>query len=64
MLKEFNLAIDVTVQPMEFKAIADEIKKKRPALLLIMVDLMDLPNSFYNGFSGQFCSVFYCIALM
>ena len=52
MLKEFNLAIDVNVKPMEFHAIASEIKKKSPALLLIMVDLMDLPHSFYGGFSG------------
>ena len=52
MLKEFNLAIDVVIKPMEFQAIADEIKKKSPALLLIMVDLIDLPNSFYSGFSG------------
>ena len=54
MLKEFNLAIDVTIKPMEFKAIVHEIKKKRPALLLIMIDLMDMPHSFYDGFSGKF----------
>lgn len=54
MLKEFDLAIDVAIKPMEFKAIAAEIRKKRPALLLIMIDLIDLPHSFYRGFSGQF----------
>ena len=62
MLNEHNLAIDVSVQPMEFQAIADEIKKKSPALLLIMVDLMDLPHSFYSGFSGQF--VFFALLLV
>jgi len=59
MLKEFDLAIDVSVKPMEFKTIAAEIKKKRPALLLIMVDLTDLPHSFYQGFSGQFVTFFF-----
>jgi len=54
MLKEFNLSIDVSVEPMEFRAIAAEIKKKSPALLLIMIDLTDLPHSFYTGFSGWF----------
>ena len=54
LLKEFNLAIDVTAETMEFQAIADEIKKKSPAILLIMVDLVDLPHSFYSGFAGLY----------
>jgi len=62
LLKEFNLAIDVTAQTMEFQAIADEIKKKSPALLLIMVDLVDLPHSFYSGFAGLY--VFCVLQLM
>lgn len=64
VLKEFNLAIDVTVKPMEFQAIADEIKRKSPALLLIMVDLVDLPHSFYSGFSGQCAFFLLLIGLM
>lgn len=61
LLKEFNLAIDVTAKTMEFQAIADEIKKKSPALLLIMVDLVDLPHSFYSGFAGWYVL---CILLL
>jgi len=56
LLKEFNLAIDVTAETVQFQAIADEIKKKSPALLLIMVDLTDLPHSFYSGFAGLYIS--------
>jgi len=52
LLRDYNLAIDVTVETMQFQAIVDEIKKKSPALLLFMVDLVDLPHSFYHGFAG------------
>jgi hypothetical protein len=38
---------------MEFKAIAEQIKKTSPALLLVIVDLTDLPNSLYDGFAGE-----------
>lgn len=57
MLKEFNLAIDVTAKPMDFPAIADEIRRKSPALLLVMVDLVDLPHSFFDGFSSK-CALY------
>jgi hypothetical protein len=53
LLDKFNIAIDVTVKPMEFKAIAEQIKKTSPALLLVIVDLTDLPNSLYDGFAGE-----------
>jgi len=54
LLDRFNIAIDVAVKPMEFQSIADHIKKTSPALLLVIVDLTDLPNSFYNGFTGRY----------
>lgn len=43
----------MVVKPMEFQTITAEIKKTSPALLLVIVDLTDLPNSFYDGFAGK-----------
>jgi GTPase SAR1 family protein len=51
LLTEFNVAIDVSVKPLEYEAIEAEILRTSPALLLIILDLTDLPNSFYDGFA-------------
>lgn len=47
LLTEFNIAVDVSVGASEYEAIVNEIKKQT-ALLVLLIDLTDLPNSFHK----------------
>lgn len=52
ILNVFNIAIDVSVGPSDYEAILNEIKKQTTALVVMMVDMTDLPNSFYKSISS------------
>lgn len=47
-LKEFNVALDVSVSPEEYPKIISCIKEKR-ALAILMVDMLDFPCSIWPG---------------
>ncbi|CAH2068095.1 unnamed protein product, partial [Iphiclides podalirius] len=47
-LKEYNIALDVTVQPDEYEKLLQNIRHIK-SLVLLMVDLMDFPCSIWPG---------------
>jgi len=51
LLLAFNIAVDIAVGPSDYEAILSEIKQKT-ALLVLVVDLTDLPNSFCKAMSS------------
>lgn len=47
-LKEYNIALDVRVQPEEYEKLLQSIRKVK-SLVLLMVDLLDFPCSIWPG---------------
>lgn len=47
-LKEYNIALDVTVQPEEYEKLLQSIRNVK-SLVLLMVDLLDFPCSIWPG---------------
>lgn len=47
-LKEYNIALDVNVEPEEYEALLQSIRRTK-ALVLLMVDLLDFPCSIWPG---------------
>ncbi|XP_068629115.1 nitric oxide-associated protein 1 [Battus philenor] len=47
-LKEYNIALDVTVQPEEYEKLLQNIRHVK-SLVLLMVDLLDFPCSIWPG---------------
>ncbi|XP_050357336.1 nitric oxide-associated protein 1 [Nymphalis io] len=47
-LAEYNIALDVTVQPEEYEKLLQSIRHVK-SLVLLMVDLLDFPCSFWSG---------------
>ncbi|XP_063390538.1 nitric oxide-associated protein 1-like isoform X1 [Cydia fagiglandana] len=47
-LKEYNIALDVTVQPEEYEKLLESIRHRK-SLVVLMVDLLDFPCSIWPG---------------
>ena len=48
LLKRYNIAIDATVGPAEYEIIISKIKKSQ-SLIIVLIDLTDMPSSLYGG---------------
>ncbi|XP_013420504.1 nitric oxide-associated protein 1-like [Lingula anatina] len=49
MMTHFNLALNVQVSPKEYPQIISELKTQKTSLVILLVDLLDLSNSFIDN---------------